>query len=207
MLSELEEKYVKNIYEEIASHFDNTRVYTWNWISSFVNSLPKNSNICDVGCGNGRNMMFKDYNFIGIDNCRAFVDICKSKNLEVVEANMTNLPFENNKFDAIICIAAFHHLYTNMAKIECLLELKRIVKNDGKILLSVWSKRQPVKTRRVFTNHGHNFVKWDKYGKKYERYYYIFEDSEIKNLFTKAGLLLANNEYDCGNEIYTLVKL
>ena len=207
MLSELEEKYVKNVYQEIAPHFNNTRVYTWDWISSFVNGLPKNSTICDVGCGNGRNMMFKDYNFIGIDNCKAFLDICRSKNLEVIEANMTKLPFESNKFDAVICIAAFHHLYTNIAKIECLLELKRIVKNDAKILLSVWSKTQPEKTRRVFTNHGHNFVKWDKYGKKYERYYYIFEDNEIKKLFNKVGLILVNSQYDCGNEIYTLVKL
>lgn len=207
MLSELEEKYVKNIYEEIAPHFNNTRIYTWNWISQFINTLPKESLICDVGCGNGRNMMCKEHNFIGVDNCTAFIDICKSKNLQVVEANMTKLPFKNNKFDAVICIAAFHHLYGIASKIECLLELKRIIKKDGKILLSVWSKTQPTKTRRVFTNYGHNFVKWNKYGENYDRYYYIFEDREIKKLFTKSGLLVINSEYDCGNQIYTLVKL
>ena len=206
MLTQFEETHVKNVYEEIANHFDSTRVYTWNWITDFITSFSKNSNICDVGCGNGRNMMFKDYNFIGIDNCKSFIEICRSKHLQVVEANMTNLPFKNGQFDGVICIAAFHHLYTNSAKIQCLKELKRIIKPHGKILLSVWSKKQPGKTRRIFTNHGHNFVKWNKFGKEYDRYYYIFLEREIKTLFTEAGLILVNSKYDCGNEIYTLVK-
>ena len=207
MLTQLEEEHVKNVYEEIAPHFNNTRVYTWNWITKFITSLPINSNICDVGCGNGRNMALKDYNFIGVDNCKAFLEICKSKNLEVVEANMTNLPFKNGQFDAVICIAAFHHLYMHTAKIECLLELKRIIKNNGKILLSIWSKTQPLKTRRVFTNHGHNFVKWNNNGKHYERYYYIFQSKEIKALFNQVGLIVINSNHDCGNEIYILTKL
>ena len=206
MLSKFEETYVKNVYEEIANHFDNTRQYTWSWISDFINSLPVNSYICDVGCGNGRNMTFPNYNFIGIDNCRAFIEICKSKNLEVIEANMTSIPLQNNKFDAIICIASFHHLYLNIEKINCLIELKRLIKDDGKILLSVWSKTQPKKTRRVFNNRGHNFVKWNKFGKEYERYYYIFDNNELENLFKIAGLLVLHRRYDCGNDIYILTK-
>ena len=56
-------------------------------------------------------------------------------------------------------------------------------------------------------NFGNNIVIWNSYGKLFERYYYIFQDTEIKKLFTKSGLLLVNSEYDCGNEIYTLIKL
>ena len=207
MLTSIEENNVKNVYEKIAVHFDNTRVYTWKWIDEFINSFPKNSTICDVGCGNGRNMMFPEYNFIGVDNCRAFLDICISKNLQVVEANMTKLPFKNNKFNGIICIAAFHHIYSNISKIECLLEMKRIIKSGGRILLSVWAKQQPEKTRRVFNSYGHNFVEWNKYGEVYHRYYYIFKESELKKLFAEVGLVIVNSKYDCGNEIYILTKL
>lgn len=207
MLTQLEETNVKNVYEEIARHFDNTRVHTWKWITDFIKSFPKNSIICDVGCGNGRNMMIPEYKFIGIDNCRAFIEICRSKNLEVVEANMTKIPFNNNYFDAIICIASFHHIYTDNAKIECLLELKRIIKDNGKIMISVWSKNQPEKTKRIFKKYGHNFVKWNKFGQEYNRYYYIFHIIELKKLFTKAGLIILSNKYDCGNEIYILTKL
>ena len=206
MLTTFEEQHVKNVYQEIAPHFSNTRVYSWNWILEFVTGLPKQSSICDVGCGNGRNMHFPDYNFTGVDNCRAFLDICESKGLLTVEANMTSLPFRDNNFDAIICIAAFHHLYTDESKVQSLLELKRIVKQSGKILLSVWSKTQPLKTRRTFTNYGHNFVDWNKYGQQYSRYYYIFKNDEIKRLFNQAGLYVIDQVYDCGNEIYTLLK-
>lgn len=206
MLTTFEEQHVKNVYQEIAPHFSNTRVYSWNWIIEFVTGLPKQSSICDVGCGNGRNMHFPDYNFTGVDNCRAFLDICESKGLLTVEANMTSLPFRDNNFDAIICIAAFHHLYTDESKVKSLLELKRIVKPSGKILLSVWSKTQPLKTRRTFTNYGDNFVDWNKYGQQYSRYYYIFKDDEIKRLFNQAGLHIMKQVHDCGNEIYTLIK-
>lgn len=206
MLTTLEQKHVKNVYEEIAPHFSNTRVYTWNWITDFVTSLPEHSWICDVGCGNGRNMHFPNYNFIGVDNCRAFLDICESRGLQTVEANMTSLPFKSDGFDAIICIASFHHLYTDDSKLETLLELKRIIKSTGKILLSVWSKTQPLKTRRTFATYGHNYVDWNKYGKQYTRYYYIFKDDEIKRLFNRTGLYLVDQIHDCGNEIYTLVK-
>jgi len=207
MLTNLEEIYVKDIYQQIAFHFSNTRQYTWSWISEFINSQPKNSNICDIGCGNGRNMQFPEYKFIGVDNCRAFIEICRSKNLEVVEANMTRLPFKDNIFDAIICIAAFHHISSNRARIMSLLEMKRIIKNDGKIMISVWSINQPLKTRRVFENHGDNFVKWNKFGQEYDRYYYIFQDTEIKSLFKQSGLQIIDSKHDCGNEIYTLIKV
>ena len=41
---------------------------------------------------------------------------------------------------------------------------------------------------------------------KYPRYYYIFDLNEIINLFTKAGLILIEKKYDCGNEIFLLKK-
>ena len=207
MLTTFELQHVKNIYEEIASHFSNTRVHSWSWITTFVTSLPPNSTICDVGCGNGRNMHFPEYNFIGVDNCHAFLQICRSKGLNVVEANITSIPIKSNTFDAVICIAVLHHLYTDESKIEALRELKRIVKVGGKILISVWSIKQPLKTRRVFKNHGHNFVDWDKFGKKYNRYYYIFKEDEIKRLFALAGLNILNQTHDCGNEVWTLIRI
>ena len=85
--------------------------------------------------------------------------------------------------------------------------MKRIIKSGGRILLSVWSKQQPEKTRRVFNSYGHNFVEWNKYGEVYHRYYYIFKESELKKLFAEVGLVIVNSKYDCGNEIYILTKL
>ena len=206
-LENIDDKYVKNVYEKISKHFSNTRVYTWKWIDNFIYSQKKNSFILDIGCGNGRNMIFSDYNFIGIDNCNGFLEICREKNLNVLNANMINIPLQSNTFDAIICIASFHHLSTYELRIQSLNEIKRLIKPGCDILLSVWSINQPKKTKKTFYSYGDTIVNYNKFGIIYERYYYIFKIDEIKNLFKLCGLLLKNHFYDCGNEIFILTKI
>ena len=41
------------------------------------------------------------------------IKICKDKKLNVFNADVCNLPFEENVFDAVICIAVIHHLSTH----------------------------------------------------------------------------------------------
>ena len=203
----LETTYVKEVYEEIASHFSNTRSYKWSWVIDFLDSLKTDSVVYDLGCGNGRNMDHGSLKFIGIDNCENFVSICKSKNLSVINSNITKIPLNNNSADAIICIAVFHHLSSTENRIQSLLEMKRLIKPGGKILISTWSINQPQKTRRTFNNYGNNIVLWNSYGKVYERYYYIFKLDEIKELIKKVGLIIINYEYSCGNEVFSLMKI
>jgi tRNA (uracil-5-)-methyltransferase TRM9 len=204
----IEDTYVKDVYEEIADHFDHTRVNTWNWITDFLDKFKKDSIIYDIGCGNGRNMYHKHINFIGVDNCSKFIKICKNKNLNVINSNITKIPLESNSADGIICIAVLHHLYYSYNRVDALLEMKRLLVPGGKLLLSVWSLNQPKKTRRIFNNYGNNIVLWSKYSQKtYERFYYIFKIDELKNLFNKVGLVLIDHKYDCGNEIFTLMKI
>jgi len=224
----LENISVKQIYNQIANHFDSTRHYKWQWITDFILSMPTNSTIYDIGCGNGRNMLYPNYNFIGIDNSESFVNICLDKGLNVLHGEMDNLPFENNSCDAIINIAAFHHLASIDRRLKSLNEMNRVLKLGGKILLSVWSKDQPAKTKRVFENYGVNLVPWkkpihtqnnhkknkqnklNKLNKEQEdvkmRFYYIFRIKELIDLFNKAGLTILEHKWDCGNEVFILQK-
>ena len=208
MITDIEKRQVKDVYENISNHFSNTRVYKWTWVNDFLDSLKENNLVYDIGCGNGRNMNYdkKNLTFIGLDNCENLVKICKNKNLNVVNGNIINIPFKKNTADAIICIAVFHHLSNQNNRLLALLEMKRLLKPDGKILLSVWSINQPKKTRRNFNSYGNNIVLWNNSGKIYERYYYIFKLTELKDIFNKAGLYIKNYEYSCGNEIFTLMK-
>ena len=91
-----EETFVKNIYSNIAEHFDKTRYHTWPKIKDFINSLNTNSKIYDIGCGNGRNMNLRDdCDFIGCDNNQELLSQAKNKKLECFYGDNLDLPFED----------------------------------------------------------------------------------------------------------------
>jgi ubiquinone/menaquinone biosynthesis C-methylase UbiE len=206
---EYERKNVKGTYSKIANEFHKTRRNTWEWIERFISFVPDGGQILDVGCGGGRNMKVihptKKHHFTGVDSCQKFVDICRDDGLDVYKSCMTNMPFESDAFDALLCIASFHHLASKERREDALLEMRRVVKDGGYILLSVWSKEQPESTKRVFENYGDNLVPWkSKSGKVYERYYYIFEHKELYKLFYECGLTCVEHKWDYGNEIFVL---
>lgn len=201
----VEEIYVSSVYTQISKHFDNTRHYKWNWITNFIEKTEENSIILDMGCGNGRNMNY-NRNIIGIDNCKEFVDICKSKGYNVIQCDITVTPYMSNSFNYIINIAVFHHLSTEQRRLDCLKEIYRILKPNGEVLLSVWSKNQPKKTKKKFQKYGDNYVPWVKENQIFERYYYIFQIEEIKNLFKICNFKIKDHFWDCGNEIFILTK-
>ncbi len=198
-----EKNNVVGVYNEIAHHFKDTRTYTWSWVEDFM-QLYEGSNalIYDIGCGSGRNLR-SNLNMIGVDNCDSFLDICREEEKTVVKGCMTDLPLDSNSACALICIAAFHHLSTRQRRIKALQEMKRVLKPRSVILLSVWSIKQPKKTRREFT-YGDNIVPWNKEGVIYHRYYYIFKRAEIEEMFEQVGLKVLDYKWDCGNEIYIL---
>lgn len=194
-----EEKYVKETYEEIASSFDGKRTQQWDWVEEFLEPYS-DAIVYDIGCGGGRNLRNK---FIGVDSCSNFIDICHKKGLNAILSDMTVLPFENNSVDAIISIASFHHLATCDRRIKALNELKRVLKPGGKILLSVWAKDQPEKTKRKF-EYGDNIVPWNKNNVIHMRYYYIFKLKEIRQCFEAVGLTELSHQWICGNEVFIL---
>ncbi len=214
-MTEVENNHVKNIYDKIASDFSNKRYQPWTWITTFLDSLNQITinNILDVGCGNGRNMLDKRYNFIGIDNCDKFIEMCRNKKLNVIKSDMTALPFEDNIFDAIISIASFHHLSSVDRRVKCLCELKRILKPNGKMLLSVWSYNQTHNKKLNFV-YGDNYVPWKDctFGamellkdRGMQTSLNIFNKKELQELLEKVFKIISW-EWNHGNEIIVLQK-
>ena len=193
-----EDTFVKGAYDKISNEFKKTRVFTWRWCDNFMNELKKHTTLLDIGCGTGRNMNYKDIYTIGID---ISIEQLKECDDNTIQGDMTKMPFKNNSIDNIICIASFHHLSTLERRIICLSEMKRVLKDGGKILLSVWSINQPKKTRRVFSTFGNTIVYW----KKIPRFYYIFTKNEIIDLLNNYFTIISHI-WDCGNEIFILEK-
>ena len=200
---------VENVYDKIALEFSTTRSSKWPFISQFVKSITKNSKILDIGCGNGRNMMYDGFNFNGIDISEEFVKICINRGLNVKKGTMTSLPFEDNTFDVILSIAAYHHLKTEEERIKALHEMSRVLRPGGLVLLYVWSKKQPPETRRVFPDYGDVLVPWKskKNGEIYNRYYYIFQITEIKNLILSNNFTIELHTWNYGNEIFIMKNI
>jgi ubiquinone/menaquinone biosynthesis C-methylase UbiE len=197
---------VKESYDLIAKYFAETRVFTWKWTDNFIDKLDKYISILDIGSGNGRNTKYKNYIIFGLDISIEQLKMNNDNNISI-NADMIKLPFKNNIFEAIISIASFHHLETIEKRENCLEEMYRVLKTNGKILISVWSINQPKKTRRIFHKYGDTIVTWKSKCQNFivPRYYYIFEINEIKELLSKF-FEIQNYYWDCGNEIFELIK-
>jgi ubiquinone/menaquinone biosynthesis C-methylase UbiE len=157
---------VQSTYNNIASHFDKTRVVIWSCVKDFIGSIPNiNSKvILDAGCGNGKNTKFiidsGCTNVYACDICESFIDICRSKyfnrmanaNNAIVQCDLRSTPYENNTFDHVISIAVIHHLKTPTDRKDCIDELIRITKAGGSILITVCSIEEPFYSKKINNN-------------------------------------------------------
>jgi ubiquinone/menaquinone biosynthesis C-methylase UbiE len=198
------QNYVKDVYEKIASQFNDKRFSQWDWIEKFLDTFPEGSLVYDIGCGPGRNIRT---GMIGVDNCQNFLKICEEKNRNAIYGDMISLPLESNSGVGMICIAAFHHLYNRQDRVATLSEFKRVLKPGSRIMLSIWSFDQGPETkgnRKLKFTYGDNLVSWNSKGEIYQRYYYIFRIEEIKELFDLVGLQIIQHFWEHGNEIFIL---
>lgn len=203
-----ENKYVYQVYSQIHSHFNKTRYHTWPKISEFINSLNPNSIIYDIGCGNGRNMNIRnDCFFVGIDQNENLVKEAKKKNLNCCIGDNLNLAVKDQTADAIISIAVIHHFCTIERRIKALSELLRILKDNGKMLIYVWSHEQD----KFSHNSPDIFLSWNNQTDNniLIRYYHLFKKSELEELITSnfVNIEIIETGNQCNNWYVILSKI
>lgn len=143
--TEIEKKYVYDVYNKIAPHFSSTRYKPWPQVVKFLEGLPDGSFVADVGCGNGKYLQFEENNrhiMIGTDIAENLLKICKERDCEVFTADSLLLPIKSESFDHAISIAVLHHFSNDNQRKRALSELVRIVKPGGKVLVTVWAFEQ-----------------------------------------------------------------
>ena len=178
----MESKYVQNTYERIGNEFSTTRYNIWPCVRDFLEDKTRQYGL-DIGCGNGKNMIIDK--MIGVDNCYKFIEICKSKQKDVILSDVCNLPFNDNIFDFTICIATLHHLSSDQRREKCLLEMIRVLKVGVQGQLSVWS--QEYQDKYVF-DIGDNYVPWKSRTDRNQvfwRYYFIMNHKMFTDLIDK----------------------
>lgn len=170
------------IYSSIAVSFSRTRFSVWKEVQDFLNDLTTNNKILDAGCGNGKNMLYrKDLDMFGIDNCVEFISICQQKNLNVVWADILEIPYANQYFDATMSIAVIHHLKTFQERCLAIQEIIRVTKKGGKVFIMLWQEFGLQRcTKKKITNIGQGdyLVPFG----NYERFYHICTKEEIEQM-------------------------
>lgn len=204
---------VKDAYNRIASHFSSTRSYLWNDLLRFRSFVNAGDRILDLGCGNGRLFSLWDgigVSYTGMDQSNALLDIARQKfpDAGFVEGEMTVLPFPDASFDAVFCIASFHHLPTPDDRVRALREMRRVLAGEGALvmmnwnLLSEWADEK-VRNKDILKIGADDFlVPWKNSERDViaERYYHGFSSEELEKLFYDAGFSIAEHYYELNGE-------
>lgn len=186
-------------YKMIAGAYDLLDVvYFRNFESSprkaVIDTVSKNDKILDLCTGTATNAMgiskaIPSANIIGVDLSKNMLDVAKTKiakanikNIELYEMDATKLSFEPESFDKILLSLVLHEMNEELRS-KILTEAKRVLKKDGKIVITEWERSKKFFKRLLFMpihifepKTYRKFVKKDlysyfeKYGLKVEEY-------------------------------------
>jgi len=205
------QKEIMKFYDTVYEEFDKTRVHPDPFLEILVaNGFAKNSKIIlDNGCGNCRNLKPFNKEIIAVagDISKNMLKQCRRNrpglNTFYIQYALTNLPFRENVFDGIICIAAIHHLKKDEA-FKSIMEMAKALNDRGWLIISSWSNRI-LKSKRFFkkiekTNDGYFLVKWG----PYKRIYFLMDAKMLREICENAGLESVN-ALEYGMNSYILV--
>jgi alkylated DNA repair protein alkB family protein 8 len=196
---------VKNNYNKIAEVFSKTRNYIPRDFYSFENLIKEGERILDLGCGNGRLIeLASRADYFGVDISEKMVEIAKKRYPQgkffLVEP--LTLPFKDNFFDKVFCLSVFHHIPSKKYRLRFLKEIKRVLKKDGLLILTVWDLLPKKKIKLLLLKYtilkliGKSkldffdiFLPWKDFRGRViiKRYLHIFTLKTLKKLIKKAG--------------------
>lgn len=153
---ELEINYVKNTYDNIAGDFSKTRYKKWPKVDEYLKSIDEHSLLLDVGCGNGKYLDNSRTFNVGCDISSNLLSICKQRDFEVLQCDMSAIPFRPGSFDAIICIAALHHIASSQRRRKCLEKMISLLRpsNGSSLLVQVWAFEQDIEPNNRYLKSG-----------------------------------------------------
>lgn len=189
-------------YNAIAQDFARRRSKPWKEAKFLTDLAFEGEKILDVGCGAGQWFEFfkeKKVKYFGVDFSENLIKIAKERYPEAKfeVANLFNLPFEDNFFDKVYAIALFHHIPSQKLRLEGLKEIKRVLKKNGFLILTVWDllSKKGIKMKilkfallKIFGRSGLDFkdILVDFGGIK-NCYFHSFTQRELVRLVKKAG--------------------
>ena len=180
--------------------------------------ITKDASVLEVGCGNGRSIfdiLPKTKNVTGIDHDKKAVADTKNNfsrypSIKILKADAAQLPFDSEEFDFVICMITFANFADK--KFKALEEMRRVLKDSGKIIISVFSENALEERMRVYKTSGVKI-------KEVKNGTVIFDESlgdniseqftkeQLENIFSKVNLKIEDIKKVDIAYLCTLVKL
>jgi len=192
-------------YDHFALHFNETRKAIWSRVGKFLDNIPKNSLVADIGCGNGKYTRYRqDIFVIANDICVPLLNtIEKNYSYDCCVADGLYLPYKTKRFQYAISIAVLHHISDYESRLKFITNIIKILESGGKLLFTVWALEQTIKPKWIYKgNNGDYLIPWlDKYTKQtFYRFYHLFSYDEI-NQFVNAleNVIICNIMFEKDN--------
>ncbi|MEX0649400.1 MAG: class I SAM-dependent methyltransferase [Candidatus Andersenbacteria bacterium] len=108
--------------------------------------ISKDSSVLDVGCGDGttiKSILPIATNVVGIDNdpkavADAQLKLKSTPSVKILLADALELPFPDQTFDVVTHMMTLVNFKED--KVRALIEMARVLKDDGQIIVSVYSE-------------------------------------------------------------------
>lgn len=116
-------------------------------VAMLLRSVRPGSLVLDAGCGDGKTTeeLSKHYQVVGCDFSREALASLRSQrpslvtSLELVECDITCLPFVSEKFDAVACVHSLSHMLAE-ARLKASAEVARVLKRGGFAFVEVFGR-------------------------------------------------------------------
>ncbi|KAK9448562.1 S-adenosyl-L-methionine-dependent methyltransferase [Limtongia smithiae] len=163
----LEREHVHKVYEEIASHFSQTRYKPWPIVSAFLLAREPGSVGVDIGCGNGKYLnVNREVYIVATDMSANLASIARKEKVELAVADGQSPPARADvgvadalfpatcpgRCDFAISIAVVHHFASRARRVEVVRCVLGSVRRGGRALIYVWALEQQ-QSRRGWDEH------------------------------------------------------
>lgn len=153
--------------------------------------LKPGESVLDLGCGNGKlvtgladgiSYLGTDFSTTLLNEARALHPKYEFRYGDVLSSFDWD---QLDVYDAIFCVAVLHHIPTRAKQVGVLKQIKKHLRKDGFVYLTVWNLWQ----ERFLQYHVDTHVEVP-YNKKWKRYCVAYELPEMVKLFEEAELVI-----------------
>lgn len=179
--------------------------------------LPLGSKILEAGCGMGDKvyrLAAVGFDAVGVDFAPNTIDLIKKNwpHLNVHNADVRKLPFDDNSFDGYWSLGVIEHFYSGYE--DVLAEMSRVVKTDGYLFLTFpymnWIRKYKAK-RKIYPCMNESHVDLSKF------YQFALNEKKVVDTLTAKGFELVystnlggfkniKDEVKCLNTVFTKLQ-